>query len=153
MSDAPSAWSRALQGAALAAAGLALLVLLYALATRALAPGPAPDAAAARPPGEPLRLEVLNGCGVAGVAREATLFLRRYHFDVLQSGNFHTFSQEHSLVIDRAGRPEAALSVAAALGIDRAYVREEVDPRLLLDVTVVIGCDYALLRPFEDAGL
>lgn len=155
MSDARTAfWSRALYAAGLAGAGLAVLVLLYALVTRALFPTASPVRTAnpAGLPGDIVQVEVLNGCGAAGVARETTLFLRRHHFDVLASGNYRTFSQEHSLVIDRVGNRAAALSVAAALGIDEAYVLEEIDSKLMVDVTVVIGHDYERLRPFEGAG-
>jgi hypothetical protein len=137
----------------LALAGVVVLVLVYALATRLLAPeaNPVRTANPAGLLGDIVQVEVLNGCGAPGVAAAATRFLRAHHFDVVASGNYVDFAQPHSLVIDRVGNREAALGVAAILGIDEAYIREEIGPDFFVDASVVIGRDYETLRPFEDA--
>jgi hypothetical protein len=88
--------------------------------------------------GARVRVEVLNGGGVSGMAREATGALRDVGFDVVAFGNAAEFDAERpSAVIDRVGRPEVARAVAAALGIDN--VLSEPDPNLYVDVTVVLG--------------
>lgn len=129
------------------------LVLVYAFATRFLMPDASPVRTAnpAGLLGDIVQVEVLNGCGAPGVAGEVTRYLRDHHFDVVASGNYVDFAQPHSLVIDRVGNREAALSVAAILGIDEAYVREETGSGYFLDASVVIGRDYENLRPFKDA--
>jgi hypothetical protein len=93
----------------------------------------------------PVRVEVLNGSGVAGLARIATRQLRAEGFDVVYFGNAPRFDHTRSHVLCRTGDTLAARAVAAAIGIDS--VRTEIDPRLLLDVTVVLGRDWPPDRP------
>ncbi len=152
MSDARSRLGSFLLNVGLVAAGVLALVLVYALATRFFTPETSPIRAAnpARLLGDIVQVEVLNGCGEPGVAGRVTQFLRRHDFDVVGSGNYADFEQPHSLVIDRVGNREAALGVAAILGIDEAYVREEPGEGYYLDASVVIGRDYRSLRAFDD---
>lgn len=89
---------------------------------------------------ERVRVEVLNGGGHAGAAREATESLRELGFDVVFFGNAGTFDRDSSIVLDRMGRVERARDVADALGI--RVVRTEPDSNLYLDVTVVLGRDW-----------
>jgi hypothetical protein len=127
-----------------------LLVLLYGLGTRFLAPrvDPAREANPASFVGDILQVEVRNGCGVSGVAAVATRYLRRRGFDVVEVGDYTSFEEPISLVIDRVGDPEAARKIAYALGIDPAHIVEDVRLDYFLDATVVLGKDYASLKPF-----
>ena len=153
MGEAGSRVGGVMLNVGLAVAGVLALVLVYAFATRFFMPDASPVRTAnpAGLLGDIVQVEVLNGCGAPGVAGEVTRYLRDHHFDVVDSGNYVDFAQPHSLVIDRVGNREAALSVAAILGIDEAYVREETGPGYFLDASVVIGRDYESLRPFRDA--
>lgn len=155
MGDARSRIRGALQSLGLAVAGVLALVLLYSFATQFLAP----DTSPVRPDtttgliGDIVQVEVLNGCGEPGVAGEVTQFLRDHDFDVVSSGNYVDFDQAQSLVIDRVGNREVALRVAAILGIDEAYVREDIGDGYYVDASVVIGRDYPSLPAFaEDAA-
>ena len=152
MSDARSRLGGLLLNLGLVLAGVLALVLLYALATRAFTPAsnPVRQANPAGLVGDIVQVEVLNGCGEAGIAGLATQYLRDNNFDVVGSGNYIDFEQPHSLVLDRVGNREAALGVAAILGIDEAYVREETGEDYYLDASVVLGQDYRTLRPFKD---
>lgn len=87
-----------------------------------------------------VRVEVLNGSGVAGVAWGATRALRDKGFDVVFFGNAGTYSDDHSVVMDRVGEIETARLVADALGI--AQLRSEPDSTLFVDVTVRLGPDW-----------
>jgi len=89
---------------------------------------------------ERIRVEVLNGGGRVGVAREATDQLRDLGFDVVFFGNAVSFDRDSSLVLDRVGRLDAARDVADALGIRN--VRSEPDSNLYLDVSVVLGKEW-----------
>lgn len=91
-------------------------------------------------PDERVRVEVLNGGGHGGAAREATEALRAVGFDVVFFGNAGTFDRDSSVVLDRVGRLEPARDVADALGI--RHVRSEPDSNLYLDVTVVLGKEW-----------
>lgn len=87
-----------------------------------------------------IRVEVLNGAGTPGLARQATGELRSAGFDVVFFGNAGSFGRGRSVVLDRTGHPERARAVAAALGIDS--VATAVDSALVLEVTVVLGDDW-----------
>lgn len=97
-----------------------------------------------------ITVEVLNAGGREGMAREATDRLREAGFDVVAFGNADAFDQAESVVLDRAGRLEAAREVALALGVDD--VRSEPDPNLLVDVTVRIGSGWEPGRSLAPAG-
>ena len=96
-----------------------------------------------------VRVEVLNGGGLPGAAREATRVLRDLGFDVVCFGNAETFSGDSSVVMDRVGRPEMAGRVAGALGI--GDVRSEPDSTLFVDVTVRLGPEWSSPGAREEA--
>ena len=87
-------------------------------------------------------VEVLNAGGVSGVARAATATLRSAGFDVVSFGNASSFAQVESVVVDRVGAPNHALSVASVLGIRN--VRSEPDSNLYLDISVLLGSQWVL---------
>jgi len=97
-----------------------------------------------RPRAQRVRVEVLNGAGRPGLAREATERLRDRGFDVVYFGNARGFGRDSSIVLDRVGKEETARAVAAALGI--TVVGSEPDSTLLLDVTVILGKDWPLQK-------
>jgi hypothetical protein len=92
------------------------------------------------PPAAQVRVEVLNGAGVGGLARDATHRLRGAGFDVVFFGNASRFDHHRSMVLDRTGDIAAARRIALALGIDS--VASVPDAALLLDATVVLGADW-----------
>ncbi len=93
-----------------------------------------------------IQLEVLNGCGVAGLADQFTSTLRKSGFDVVESGNFDNFNMEHTTVIARTIDRDNARRVARALGIDEDNILVEASDDFYLDATVVIGSDYRSLK-------
>ena len=100
-----------------------------------------PEAAPPRPEGR-VRVEVLNGGGIQGIARSATRALRDSGFEVGYYGNAETFTQEGSVVLDRVGRPEVAEGVAEArivrTGI-RTETRVEITEGLELGDRVIVS--------------
>jgi hypothetical protein len=137
------------------ALGLALVV--GALAASFLLEGrPGADTAQVAPPSSTsrsdiafdeqqrrIRVEVLNGAGDAGAAARVTESLREAGFDVKTYGNAARYDYEHSIVLDRSGRPGAARAVAEAL--HGAEVREDLNAELYLDATVILGDDWRAL--------
>ena len=93
-----------------------------------------------------IQIEVLNGCGVSGVASDFTQKLRSNGFDVVESGNFDNFDVRQTMIIDRAGNTENARKIAHALGIDESQIIEESSDDFYLDATVVVGADYDQLN-------
>lgn len=96
-----------------------------------------------------IQAEVLNGCGVNGVADRFTDFLRTNNFDVVKSANYITDDVNESLVIDRAGNMANAFKTAKALGIKSENVIQQLNKDYFLDVSIVIGRDYFNLTPFK----
>lgn len=96
-----------------------------------------------------LQVEVLNGCGVSGVADKFTSYLRKHDFDVVQTGNYISFDVEKSIVIDRTGNMNNAYKVADSLGISRRNVIQQVNPNYFLDVSLIIGKDFNNLKPYK----
>ena len=150
-----ASWQTRLQNgllnAVLLVGGLTVMVLLYGLVTRAVVPSPDPE----RPSestelvGSIIQVEVRNGAGVDHLAAETTHFLRERGFDVVDVGNYKTFQQERSVVIDRVGDPKAAEKVAEALGLPPSRVQQDIRRQYYLDASVIIGHDYKQLRPFQ----
>lgn len=92
-----------------------------------------------------VRVEVLNAGGISGRARDATFALREAGFDVVDFGNADGWDPANpvleSTVSDRVGRLDVAQAVAARLGINN--VLSDPDPNLFVDVTVVVGREWA----------
>jgi hypothetical protein len=127
----------------------AALLLLYGLIARLLFPNvdPIREENPGRFVGDVLQVQVLNGCGVSGLAASVTAYLRRQGFDVVEVGD-RGLDQEQTILYDRIGDREAATKIANALGLDAERVVQEIRPEEFLDATVVIGRDYATLKPF-----
>lgn len=134
--------------AALGFFGLLFLLLLFAFVTRVIYPRITAERADNNTHliSSVIQVEVLNGCGVAGVATRFTNILRRNGFDVVSSGNFDNFNVRKTMVIDRSGNFENARRVAAALGVSEQQIIQEISPAFYLDATVVIGSDFEQLN-------
>ncbi len=87
-----------------------------------------------------IKVEVLNGAGERGLAREFADRLRAQGFDVVATGNADHFDYEVTHVLDRSGRLGAAVEVARGLSTDSLAVA--LDPELFLDASVVVGSDW-----------
>jgi len=127
------------------------LILLYGVATRTLFHAPTPERSSDSSGlvGSVIQVEVRNGVGVDGVAAKTTQYLRDQGFDVVSVGNYSSFNQEESVVLDRVGNPEAARKVAKALGVPMSRVQQEIRRQYYLDASVILGHDYEQLRPFR----
>jgi hypothetical protein len=97
-----------------------------------------------------IQVEVLNGCGVSGLANVTTDFLRdTKKIDVVFKGNYKNFNVEKSQIIDRTGDMDEALEIAEILGIDKSLVSSDVDFNKQLSATIILGKDYKELSPFN----
>lgn len=136
----------------LAVLGVLVIFLVFGLVTRFFAPraDPVRDANPAQLVGEIIQVEVRNGCGVTGLAARTTMYLRRHGFDVVEVGDYRSFDEERSKVIDRVGDLASAMKVATVLGIPEEQVEQDIRLDYFLDATIVIGKDYATLRPFDN---
>lgn len=88
-----------------------------------------------------ITVEVLNASGRSGDARLATRLLRRGGIDVVYFGNASENGLDSTRIIVRRGSEKAGERVRAALGQGRVEV--ELDATKLLDVSVLLGADFA----------
>lgn len=128
--------------------GVLLFTLILALASRFIYPRIVADRVQEDPAliSEVIQLEVLNGCGITGIATRFTDKLREYGFDVVETGNFDHFNVSETFVVSRNGQMENAYRVANALGIAEEQVLMEQSPDFYLDVTLIIGSDFETLN-------
>jgi hypothetical protein len=91
-----------------------------------------------------IRVEVLNGAGINGLARQVTERLRDEGFDVVYYGNASA-PQDSTTILDRLGKVEEVRSVGTALGVDRIVTA--IDTTLYLEATVILGRDWPTLEP------
>ena len=98
---------------------------------------------------EIIQVEVLNGCGVTGVADMFTDYLRSQNFDVVNIDNYISFDMNESMVIDRLGNMANARKVAEALNINKKNTFQQLNKGYFLDVTIIIGKDYYKLNPLK----
>ena len=96
-----------------------------------------------------IKIEVLNGCGVSGVADKLTDYLRENKIDVVNLGNYRSFEIENSIIIGRNKKIKNAELVASLVGLDQNSVIQQINPDYLLDVTFILGKDYRNLIPLK----
>lgn len=102
------------------------------------------------PKNEVITVEVLNACGVQGLANEISQYLRKKKFDVVNIDNYKSFDLDRTLVLDRVSyNRENAKKVAKVLGVNESQVVEQIDASLQLKVTVIVGKDYKNLKVYE----
>lgn len=85
-----------------------------------------------------LRIKVLNGCGIAGIAGRTAEYLRKQGFNVVAVGNAEHFGYSRTLVIDKIGYPKGAKEIAESLGVEEPtmglhYSADDAD------ITVIVG--------------
>jgi hypothetical protein len=98
----------------------------------------------------PIRVEVLNGCGIPQVAARLTKKSRALGLDVIHEGNAVDFNFLHTMVIDRSGDLEKARQVASVLGVPHCIQQITQDAYRLADVSIIIGRDYLQMNLLED---
>lgn len=96
-----------------------------------------------------LKVEVLNGCGVSGVAKTITDFLRQKNIDVVYFGNYERMDLSETLIIDRIDPDLSnAKIVGKIIGVEEDRMFPQISPQRQLDVTIIIGNNYSQLNAF-----
>ncbi|OGH63185.1 MAG: hypothetical protein A3G34_15130 [Candidatus Lindowbacteria bacterium RIFCSPLOWO2_12_FULL_62_27] len=86
-------------------------------------------------------VQILNGSGAPNIAAKLRELLTAHpDIDVVEIGNAARQDHETTQIIDRSGHLRSAERIRDLLGA--GALRQDLDPKALLDVTVVIGRDY-----------
>jgi len=97
-------------------------------------------------PARPVRVEILNGCGVARLASRFAEVLRARGYDVRDTRNADHLNYSKSLVYDRTNLQGQAIRLADLLNIPADRVLDRPNPQLVdIDLTIILGKDYANL--------
>lgn len=103
--------------------------------------GPAPSGVQRIVPTDTrIRVEVLNGTNVRGLARRASLYLRDLGFDVVRYDQDSTTGRTTTLVLDRTSHPDWARLLSDAL--EGSRVEAQLDTSRYVDITVLLGSDW-----------
>lgn len=94
---------------------------------------------------EVIQVNILNACGVSGLASETEGYLREVGFDVVEIGNYDVLLNE-SIIIDRLGDKASARKVANAIGLADTRIITKIDSSLYLRASIVLGNDYKALK-------
>ncbi len=97
------------------------------------------DTAGLAPDSVRVRVRVLNGTKITGLARRGTQRLRDYGYDVVDYSTASDSSARTIVEVDRSSRAYADRIVRALGG---GVVRERDEPSPYYDVTVTLGSDW-----------
>jgi len=96
-----------------------------------------------------IQIEVLNGCGVPGIAAKYTDFLRNNGIDVVKTDNYESFNVLKTVVIDRRGNWKKCKKIADAMGLPEDRILQEINEAYLLDASLIIGKDFRQLTSWN----
>ena len=92
-----------------------------------------------------IKVEILNGCGIQGIAAKTSEFLRSKHrIDVVRSDNADRYDYSKTIIIGRNEDLDKILSISNAFGIsinNANHIQHIPDETLGVDVTIVLGKD------------
>lgn len=101
-----------------------------------------------------IQLEILNGCGESGVAKQLSNLLKKEKYDIVNSGNYMekgkiNWEVEETRIIDQVGNQENARNLADVMGVLYTNVETYDNVSPIADLTIIIGKDYKTLSIFQ----
>ena len=122
--------------------GLTVILFSFLWVLGYLVPFSQPEAKNAEYPEiESITAEVLNGCGVSGIATEFAQILRANGIDAYNPANASSFGFPKTLLLDRKGQKTVADSVANILNLPENCILIQRNDDMM-DITLIIGKDY-----------
>tara|TARA_B100000686_G_scaffold99865_1_gene107045 strand:- start:71150 stop:71698 length:549 start_codon:yes stop_codon:yes gene_type:complete len=103
-------------------------------------------------PIQDIKIEVLNGCGIQGLAAKTAEFLRSKQLDVVRSDDADHHNYSKTLIIQRNENIESLKRVSDSFGVlinDQSRIKIVPDETLGIDVTVILGKDYKSFPDFN----
>lgn len=97
-----------------------------------------------------IKVEVLNGCGVNGLAHKFSNYLRKEGFDVLYVGNADRLNYTKTLILNRSSDIKKCNEVIKALKLDKTRMVNRPRSGYRVDVSIILGKDYKDLAVYKD---
>ena len=91
-------------------------------------------------------VEVLNGCGVSGLAQRFTNYLRREGIDVIYTGNADRMDYAITHVIQRVDDPAKIKDALEVMKLDASRIVRQENASQHVDLTIIVGRDYEELE-------
>ena len=91
----------------------------------------------------PLRVALLNGTGIPGIAADAQAGLVRLGVEVVEVGNAERFDYRESILVARKRGGEVSL-LGEAIGC--GHVVRQLDREAFEDASLILGADYRALK-------
>lgn len=89
-----------------------------------------------------IRVSVLNGCGIPGLAAKWKDKLRDLNFDVRETGN-SKIHYDKTIILSRSEDLSYANYLAQTIGISNENVLMQINKDLVdIDLTIIVGSDY-----------
>lgn len=99
------------------------------------------------PATRPIRVEILNGCGVAKLASEYADLLRSRGYDVRDTRNADNTNYQYTLIYDRTQIRGQVGKLGSMMGIKSGNTFVRANPQLVdVDLTIILGKDYSTLK-------
>ncbi len=93
-----------------------------------------------------LVVEVLNGYGKSGAAREGARLIKQLGLKVARFGDSGHYNYEKTVIVDWRGNIDDIIVLSQALKIDPSRIIVYDKPNKVLDVTLVLGKDWDYIR-------
>ena len=94
-----------------------------------------------------IKVEILNGCGIKGIAAKTSDFLRSEHrIDVVRSDNADKYDYSKTVIIGRNENLDKIVSVSKVFNIsinNTNHIRHIPDETLGVDETIILGKDIS----------
>ncbi len=87
-----------------------------------------------------VKVEVLNGCGKTGVAKEAKNILTAKGFKVVNVGDADSWNYSRTKILYRDGQISKAQCVKKYFPVTQSVVSTKIDPNA--DIAIILGKDY-----------
>jgi hypothetical protein len=95
-----------------------------------------------------VRVEVLNGCGIQGLAARTKLLLNRKGVDVISTGNAPNHNYNRTTIYIHGDNFEKAEKIKKIMGITSDPLLDEYKSDVPCDLTIILGHDYTDLSIF-----
>jgi len=103
--------------------------------------------------GHKIQIEIQNGCGLKGIAKLYTNFLRNKGYDVISFKNASNFNFNKTLlIVHKKDTSNFVDEIINILQINPNSVSYKYNDKIIYEMTVIVGKDYEDLDSFDEVS-
>ena len=104
--------------------------------------------------GDKIQIQIQNGCGLSGIAKVYTKFLRTSGYDVLEYTNANHFNFENTqLIVHKKDTIGFVNEMVQILKIKPDFITYNHNNNFIYEMTVIIGHDYNNLDSYNEVTM